>query len=90
LLAQNITATTCRSASLQFAQYSGDGTYDTYIQFIQSASDPESQSTPKGTIGTMNATFDGGPWILNVAADGYSGDVVQINGTFDCYSLTGT
>lgn len=85
-------STTCRTGTLQLAQPNSDGTNDAYLQIIQSASDPENGSTVAGTIGTFAITFDGGPWILNVASSNLNygdGDSVQINGTFDCYSTTG-
>jgi hypothetical protein len=86
--ALSVKTTTCRSAKLQFAQRTSDGSYDTYVQFIQSASDPQAATTGPNTIGNINVTLDGGPWILNVAADG-GNHVVWVNGTFNCYSTTG-
>jgi hypothetical protein len=87
-LALSAKTTTCRSVTLQFAQRTSDGSYDTYVQFIQSATDPEAMTTGPNTIGVITATLDGGPWILNVAGDDGPDDV-KLNGTFDCYSTTG-
>jgi hypothetical protein len=80
--------TTCRSVTLQFAMQTVSIS-TAYVQIIQSASDPQAQSTGPGTIGTFSATLDGGPWILNVASSNSQYDYVLINGTFNCYSTTG-
>jgi len=86
--ALSVRTTTCRSVTLQFAmQTVAIGT--AYVQIIQSASDPQSQSTAPATIGTLSASLDGGPWILNVASSDSQYDDVLINGTFNCYSTSG-
>jgi hypothetical protein len=94
LQALSAKTTTCRSANLQFAPYntSQSGSYETYVQFIQSASDPETASTGPNTIGTITATLDGGPWILNLShgINNYTGGAVYFNGSFNCYSTTGS
>jgi hypothetical protein len=92
---QDISAktTTCRSATLQFAQPNNSGPNDSYLQVIQSASDPENASISPGVIGTFAITLDGGPWILNVSNGNvlsYNTVPVEVNGTMDCYSTTGS
>ena len=84
--AMSAPATTCRSVTLRFA-YSSGAPGTTYVQLVQSASDPQDASTPSDAVGTLTAQLDGGPWILDTASGG--GSSVAINGTFNCYTPSG-
>ena len=81
----SVPRTTCRSVALRWSEYGGSG--PTYVQIVQSATDPQAASAAPDVVGTMDAHLDGGPWILDVASDG-SVDIA-VNGTFNCYTSTG-
>ena len=81
------TKTTCRSMHLLFAQDDHFGSTTTYVQLVQSASDPQSASSPPDTVGVLNAHLDGGSWILDTALA--TGEGMFLNGSFDCYTPSG-
>jgi len=79
----------CRSMVVQFAS-EGDATNDgevDSVRLIQSTLDPQSASTPIGTVGTMRARLDGTPFSLGANATG--GQQVFTNGYADCYTASG-
>ena len=86
--ALSVPKTTCRSVTLYFAQVDPLAPEAAYVQLVQSASDPQTASTPSNAVGTTTARLDGGPWILDVAVGGGT-DAVGLNGTFNCYTTSG-
>jgi hypothetical protein len=83
--------TTCRSGTLQFAEQSSFGSYQTWVEIVQSASDPQVSTTPPDSIGTFTFSLDGGPWYLETSGNNTSfGTAVAATGTFQCYTPSGT
>ncbi|MGA2877214.1 MAG: hypothetical protein ABSE82_16985 [Nitrososphaerales archaeon] len=82
-------ANTCRSITLNFAlsETNTQPTDTAYIQIIQTTLDPEQASTPQGTVGTLVANLDGGPWYLQNSA--INGDNVYYNGSASCWTASG-
>jgi hypothetical protein len=80
---------TCRSATLTFADNDQPNGTTYYVQMIQSKTGPESASTPPQTIGTFKPRLDGGSWILNISHTDSGGYTIVMNGHFSCYSISG-
>ncbi len=85
--------TTCRSIALQFgiAQTEAEQGDIVSLAVYQSSLDPISASVPDNTIGSLNATLDGGPWQLHAT------NTVEVGGSYNllvsghasCYTSTG-
>ena len=86
---------TCRSATLHFAQetdYDPNG-YTSYLEVVQAGPNPQMNSTGPNTIGTLTVTLNGGPWIVSTAdtePNAIDTSAVFLNGHFSCYTTTGT
>jgi hypothetical protein len=80
-------ASGCRSITLTFALSSTNAQVNeiAYIQIIQTTLDPAMGSTPVGTVGTLTATLDGGPFYIENAST--NGDGVYYNGSAICWSV---
>jgi hypothetical protein len=80
----NVSKSTCRSVSISF----GDPNDSSYVQIVQSSSNPETSSAGDNAVAQAKLPLDGGPWILN-AAEGSGESNIYFNGTLSCYSITG-
>lgn len=86
----SFSATTCDSISLQFSLGQGQQASAGDVAFaevVQTKSDLQSASAPLGTVGTLNASLDGGPFNINNSAT--NGDEVYWAGSAMCWSATG-
>ena len=93
--------TTCRAADIQVAVGWNDqlitADYPFYAHDVVTATVATARlaaqtiSVPIETVGTLNATLDGGSWELDVAtsATGDFGDSVFVNGTLTCFTPSG-
>jgi hypothetical protein len=81
--------TSCSSITVTWGYVDNDAS-NSYIQIIQSATDPQQSSTPNGTLGTLVAKLDGGPFFLDSSADSNTADqFIYFNGSARCYTDTG-
>lgn len=84
-LVLQFSANTCTYMNMQFATEGSSST--AYLQVVQTNLQPVTATAPKGTIGTLTAKLDGGPFKLQ--ADSSDGSQVFVNGYAICTSSSG-
>jgi hypothetical protein len=81
------TPTSCAHAWIQFGTNdSGSGAL-AYAEIVQSSTDPQTRSVAAGTIGTLSAKLDGGPFYVDLSET--NDDSVYVNGYASCYTPSG-
>jgi hypothetical protein len=81
-LVLQFSANTCTYMKMQFA--TEDSSSTAYLQVVQTTLRPVTSTAQKGTIGTLTAKLDGGPFELQ--ADSSDGSQVFVNGYAICTS----